>query len=84
MSNRSDTSVDAEQFRTAFLQSLSGEQRVSMAVEMTHSAHEITKRGISARHPEYSNEEVHVAFVRLLLGDELFGAANPGLPLLAP
>ena len=84
MSSRSDTSPDAERFRVEFLQRLSGAERVRMAVEMTESAHQISRRGISVRHPEYSTDEVQMAFVRLVLGDELFCAANPGLPLLAP
>ena len=84
MLSRSDTSFDAHRFQTAFLKSLTGHQRVAIAVEMTLSAHEISKYGIASRHPEYSSDEVQQAFVRMLLGDELFSAANPGVPLLAP
>lgn len=79
-----DTSEDATRFRTAHLQGLTGQERVRMAVEMTESAHQITRQGISARHPDYSPDDVQVAFVRLLLGEKLFVAANPGRPLLAP
>jgi hypothetical protein len=38
----------------------------------------------AARHPEYSADEIQLAFVRLILGDDLFIAANPSAPLLAP
>ncbi len=55
-----------------------------MAIDMTESAHMICRQGIAARHPSYSQEQVQRAFVRMLLGDELFQAANPGEALLAP
>jgi hypothetical protein len=80
----SDTSNDAERFRTAFLRSLTGEQRAKMAAEMTEVVHNVTRKGIADRHPEYTPDEVQLAFVRLLLGDKLFRGANPTAPLLAP
>ncbi len=79
-----DTSIDAEQFRTRFLQSRSGTERAQMAVDMTKTAHRISQQGIAARHPNYTPEQTQMAFVRLVLGDELFIAANPTEPLLAP
>ena len=79
-----DTTRDAEEFRTAFLRTLTGEQKVLMALEMTETTHNISRQGIAVRHPSYTPHEVQMAFVRLLLGDELFRAANPSEPLLAP
>jgi hypothetical protein len=55
-----------------------------MAVDMTETAHRISRQGIAARHPNYTAEQIQMAFVRLILGDELFKAANPSQPLLAP
>jgi hypothetical protein len=80
----SDTSRDAIRFRTEFLRSLTGEQRAQMAADMTDEVHEISRQGIAARHPEYSPEEVQFAFVRLILGDELFVESSPAAPRLAP
>lgn len=82
--NRHDTTPDAEHFRIRFLQSLTGSQRVDLAVEMTEDIHRVSRAGIAARHPEYSEADVQTAFVRLLLGDELFKAARPNDALLAP
>jgi hypothetical protein len=55
-----------------------------MAVEMTEEVHAICRAGIARRHPSYSPEEVQTAFVRLVLGDELFFAACPNAMPLAP
>jgi hypothetical protein len=79
-----DTSAEASEVRTKFLQGLSGSQRVEMAVQMTVEAHNITRSGIADRHPDYSGDDVQLAFVRLLLGDDLFKAARPDAPLLDP
>lgn len=51
---------------------------------MCDEAREIAQAGIRARHPGYSAAEVRWALFRLLLGDDLFRAAYPGRPLLAP
>jgi hypothetical protein len=84
MAVRSDTVADAQRFRAEFLRSISGQERVSMAIEMTAAVNNICRQGIAARHPEYSPEQVQRAFVRLTLGDELFAAACPNEPLLEP
>ena len=52
-----------------------------MAVEMTEAVHSISRAGIVSRHPEYSAEAVQLAFVRILLGDDVFTAALPGRPI---
>ena len=78
----SDTNLEAERFRTKFLQPLSGTQRAQMAVDMTETAHAIRRNSRPAS--EYSAEEIQMAFVRLTLGDDLYKAANPTQPLLAP
>jgi hypothetical protein len=80
----SDTLADAQRFRTEFLRSISGQERVTMAVEMTEAVNNICRQGIAARHPGYSQEQVQRAFVRLMLGDELFAAACPNEPPLEP
>jgi hypothetical protein len=84
MGFRSDTVADAQRFRDEFFRSISGQERVAMAVEMTIAVNNICRQGIAARHPEYSTEQVQRAFVRLILGDELFVAACPDEPLLEP
>jgi hypothetical protein len=79
-----DTTRDAQEFYYSYLRSLTGVQRAEMAAEMTHDARQLCRDGIAYRHPEYSSSQIHLAFVRLLLGDDLFQASHPGVTLLAP
>ncbi len=53
------------------------EQRVAMAVEMSEAVRQVARDGIRMRHPGYSDEEVRLTSIRLLLGDDLFAAAFP-------
>jgi hypothetical protein len=51
---------------------------------MSAMARSITLENIRARHPEYGEHHARMALYRLLVGDELFGRAWPGEPLLVP
>ncbi len=51
---------------------------------MSEQARQIAMDGIRHRHPEYTDEQVRHAMYRLTLGDELYEAAWPDRPLLAP
>lgn len=55
-----------------------------LALEMSEAARELTRAGIRARHPEYSDLEVEQALRRLILGDELYLKAWPEQPALDP
>lgn len=81
---RTDTTPDAEEIRFDILRRLTGNQRVQMAVEMTEEANDICRAGIAFRHPEYSPEDVQLAFVRLRLGEDLFREVKPTGPFLEP
>lgn len=63
---------------------MSGEQRLLRAFEMSDLVVEIAAEGIRNRHPDYRDDQVHDALLRLRLGDHLFKLALPGAPLLAP
>lgn len=84
MDGRRDTTAEAERVRHEFLRTLSGSQRSLMAAEMTEEMNAICRAGIAQRHPNYSTEQVEAAFVRLVLGDELYFAACPHATLFAP
>jgi hypothetical protein len=75
---------EAAQLRLKFLRGLTGSERAQLAAELSDEANQICREGIAYRHPEYSVEEVRLAFVRLRLGDELFRASSPNAALLAP
>ena len=51
---------------------------------MSEELFALTRAGIAARHPEYSESDVRFAELRRRLGDELFSRAFPNAPRLAP
>ena len=81
-----DTTPEAEAAaaQIRILRGLSRERRLKLCLEMSEAARELSRCGIRDRHPEYSAAEVEWALRRMVLGDELFGAAWPEAPRLAP
>src|SRR5262249_46204355 len=79
-----DTSASAESAQLAAYRRMSGEQRVSIAANLSEDVREIARAGIRARHPTYDEEQVRYALFRLLLGEEVFSRAWPRAPRLEP
>jgi hypothetical protein len=79
-----DTSPDAQRRQDDVFRAMSPDQRAAMAAEMSEAAFEIAETGIRLRHPGYTDEEVRLTGIRLRIGDDLFVAAFPSAPLLAP
>ena len=79
-----DTAPEAHDVQMSWLRRRSPARRVELAVAMSEETPELARRGIAARHPAYSPEEVTFALRRLLLGDDLFRRAWPRAPLVAP
>ena len=63
---------------------LGAAQRARLAGRLSEDVRELSRAGIRARHPAYTDEEVEFAVRRLLYGDDLFRRAWPGRSLLAP
>lgn len=79
-----DTTPESHQAQLQAYRRLGAGGRARLAAQLSAATRELTRAGIRARHPAYSEEEVELAIRRLLLGDELFRRAWPGRPLLAP
>lgn len=80
---RFDTSPDAETVRLEVLRRLTPEQRAELTVSMSDEAFEVARRGIHGRHPEFDNEDLRLAMLRLLHGDEVVKRIYPAEPLRA-
>lgn len=79
-----DTDDAARAAQVAVWRRMTGDQRVRLAIAMSEDARAISLAGIRSRHPEYSEAQARLALYRLCLGDELFRAAWPKEPMLAP
>ena len=59
---------------------MSGAEKAESARALGRSALVLLKSGIRARHPLYSEEDVHLAVMRRILGDGLYQDVFPGKP----
>jgi hypothetical protein len=75
-----DTSDDAAAVRLEVYRRMGPERRLRVALELTEISRRLLRDGVAQRHPEYSDAEVRLAFLRLWLGPELFRRAYPGKP----
>ncbi len=75
---QTDTSREAAEVQLAVWRGMTCDQRVAMAFELSENVRQIAAEGVRQRHPDYSNDEVRLAVIRLQLGDELFQEAFPG------
>ena len=73
----SDTTLKAEWAQIDIFRRMKPEQRLKMAIELSETTRKLTEEGIKARHPEYSDDEVRLAIIKILLGDELFRLIYP-------
>ncbi len=79
-----DTSSESHAVQIAIYRRLGPSRRVEIAARLSAETRELTRAGIRARHPEYSDAEVEIAGRRLWLGDDLFRRAWPKSPLVEP
>jgi len=80
----SDTDPEAHDVQTAAYRRMTGAQRSAIMFRLNEMARNIAAAGIRARHPDYSEQQVRRALLRLLVGDDLARAVEPGVPLLDP
>jgi hypothetical protein len=79
-----DTSVEAHQVQLAVWRRMTPAERVAAGAESSENAVRMALDGIRRRHPDYDDETVHRAFLRLRLGDDLCREVWPDTPLVAP
>ena len=80
-----DTSPDVHLRQLERMRAMTAAQRCDQGARLCRSARELMRAGIRSRHSDYDPEQVELALLRLVLDDdELFRAAKPNAPLLAP
>ena len=70
-----DTTPEIAAMQARIQDSMSGEQRVLLAFEMSYYTHELAKQGLRDGHPDWSEDKVTREFLRSLLPP---GAAPQG------
>jgi hypothetical protein len=72
-----DTSRKAFWTQCSALRQLGTEGRLRLAFDLTEQVWKTVEAGIRRRHPEYSDEQIRLAIIRLRLGKELFRLGYP-------
>ena len=80
----SDTTADAAEVQLRVYQRMTPEARLRVGLELTEISRRLLFDGIRARHPEYSEEEVRLAGIRVWLSPALYREAYPDKPELDP
>ena len=79
-----DTSADAQAAQDAIYRRLEGSARVAIVFRLNRLVREAALAGIRRRHPDYDDDQVSLAWRRLVLGDALMREAFPGRALVDP
>jgi hypothetical protein len=63
---------------------MGGSGRAAVMFRLNALLRQTTMAGIKSRHPTYNEEELRLAFARLVLGDDCVLRVWPGSRLVAP
>jgi hypothetical protein len=72
-----DTTLEAARANLEIVRRLAPEKRLELALELSENIRNVVAAGVRNRHPNYGEDQVRLAVVRLLLGDELFRMGYP-------
>jgi len=80
----SDTSREAQEVQIEILRRMPPEKRLAISLNLGAISHEILVQGVRARHPEYGDNEVKMAAIRLKLPEKLFLQVFPWAEKITP
>ena len=73
----SDTSKEAEKKQIEILRRMNPSDRLRLALELTATSRKLMAQGVRDRHSEYTEDQVRLAVIRLLLPESLFNEVYP-------
>jgi hypothetical protein len=79
-----DTSEWADNLQLEIFRRMSEEEHQQRAAELIRSCRELHEQGVRMRHPNYTDDEVRIATIRMRLGEELFQKAYPEFLHIVP
>lgn len=73
-----DTTLEAARVQFDAIRRMTLEERLERGCRLNDEFRALLRAGVRHRHPEYDEEQVRIASVRLLIGEELFRECFPG------
>ncbi len=53
------------------------EMRLQVAIDLAQTSRKLVEEGVYKRHPDYGEEQIRLAAIRLILEEDLFLSAYP-------
>ncbi len=72
-----DTTAEAARVQYKRLREMGTAERAAMTFELNDFMHSMTEQGVRNRHPDYDEESVRRALIRLTAGEEVFRRVFP-------
>lgn len=79
-----DTSDEVWRFLNERCRSMTGPERTESLRRLRRSVLRVFKDGVRHRHPDYTNEQIHLVVMRHMLGGSLYAEVFPGRPRVEP
>lgn len=76
-----DTILEAARVQFSIFRKMGMEERARMAIELSNRLRSITESGVRQRHPDYDENMVRLAAIRIAIGEELFRQAYPDIEI---
>jgi hypothetical protein len=74
---RLDTTYEAEQVQVEIFRQMKPEARLQAGIDLAQTCRKLLGAGVRTRHPEYDENQVKLAVIRLQLREELFLKVYP-------
>ncbi|TKJ42120.1 hypothetical protein CEE37_00140 [candidate division LCP-89 bacterium B3_LCP] len=74
-----DTTLEAYRFQIAVLRRIGPEGRMKLMSQLCRGMRRTVEDGVRMRHPEYDDETVKLAVIRLTAGREVFDLLLPNI-----
>ena len=79
-----DTSPEAERIQLEIFRKMTPDERLQRGSELSQLSRGLLADGVRYRHPDYNEDEVRLAVIRIELGDELFLKVYPDAKHVLP
>lgn len=79
-----DTSLEVERIQIEIFRKMTPARRLQLAIELTQTSRKLLATGVRYRHPEYDEEQVRLAVIRLTIPEPLFLSAYPHAKEIVP
>lgn len=79
-----DTLPEIENLQIEILRKVGPEKRLKLAMELLEIEKKLLIEGIRRRHPEYKEEEIKLALIKILLGKKQFEIVYPQAKEIKP